>query len=122
MEAGNKLLNQGFYTQSVHHFYYAVIQMMKYQVAHLDVKKGRISYEEQSSTFAAGRGSSHDWLLAYIKDHFPFKNWKAIAKFSADFTLLKIQRVNADYKALAFSMDESAKCQELAFQLLYQLK
>ena len=56
---------EGYYTASIHHVYYAVFQYMKYELAHTDVEP--LSYEEQTvkATLSSRRsgGGSAVWPI-----------------------------------------------------------
>ena len=49
---------EGYYTASIHHVYYAVFQYMKYDLAHTDMEP--LSYEEQTVKAKEHRMGSHD--------------------------------------------------------------
>ena len=103
-----------FCTQSVHCSYYAVLQRMKYILAHL--AKNPIPYDKQNPDDK----SSHEKILEEIKNRIDKpKNGR---NFSFEFRLLKNDRIKADYTEKQFNVDESADCKNRAESLLYKLK
>ena len=116
-EAGKALISQHLYTESVHCFYYSVLQMMKYRLA--NCKKGSRSYEEQSEIPKRDKKSSHEWLFYEVNPKF---NGKNKVNFKEDFTVLKESRVAADYSKRSFTVDESLECQQTAERLLGKLR
>ena len=50
LDAGNKLVADKLYTQSVHCFYYSVLQMMMYRLT--QCKDNAFSYEDSASEYS----------------------------------------------------------------------
>lgn len=117
MRAGQALISQGYFTQSVHCFYYSVLQMMKYKLAHCSVD--RKTYEEQESLIIRNNKSTHDWLFAEIP---PRLNRKSKVVFVEDFRSLKSSRKEADYSDHDFTLEESLDCRHTAERLLSRLR
>ena len=103
-----------FCTQSVHCSYYAVLQMMKYVLAHVNLNP--IPYDKQDSN----DGTSHEHLLKEIKNRINKKSEER--SFSEIFRDLKKSRIMADYTDKQFDETESAECMQKAESLLYKLK
>lgn len=117
LDAGNKLVADKLYTQSVHCFYYSVLQMMMYRLT--QCKDNAISYEKQKEKIRLFNSSSHDWLFSTIRDKL---KKKSRVVFIEDFKDLRNDRVGADYNLRAFSMDESVECRLKAERLLGKLR
>ena len=67
---------EGYYTASIHHVYYAVFQYMKYELAHTDVEQ--LSYEVQTVKAKEHRMGSHDFITARGSAHWK-RAWPANA-------------------------------------------
>lgn len=114
-DAGQTLVSDGFYTQSIHCFYYSVLQMMKYKLA----KCAFIPYDKQDEKKSLYNKSTHDWLLSEIAPRLKGRNRVV---FSEDFRLLRKFRVDADYYQRVFNQEESADCSLMAQRLLAKLR
>lgn len=116
LSAAQELINKkGIYcTQSVHCSYYAVLQMMKYILAHVKVRP--IPYDKQDSK----DGKSHEKLLMEIKNR--INDSKKERNFSEVFRILKKDRTAADYQVKQFDENESTECKRKAESLLYKLR
>ena len=95
-------------TASIHCSYYAVLQYMKYILAHTD---NPITYEEQTQQTKCQ--SSHEYVIFEIKER--FSDFKDVRD-------LKKDRVDADYSEREFSLDESLECRDQANRLISKLK
>lgn len=102
-------------TASIHCSYYAVLQYMKYILAHTD---NPITYEEQTQQTKCQ--SSHEYVIFEIKERFSDPN-KA-RDFVHAVRDLKRDRVDADYSEREFSLDESLECRDQANRLISKLK
>lgn len=102
---------------SVHCSYYAVLQMMKYLLAH--VKQDPISYEEQEQHSA--NGSSHENILFETKQRMG-QNQQTERKFLQSFNFLRNKRKAADYTPTRFTVEECADIKKTADGLLSNLK
>lgn len=118
LDAGDILLSKGCYSQSVHCFYYSVLQMMKHCLAHCKVNP--LDYSAQDEKAKLNNKSSHEWLVSEIKPR--FSNRKMREGFDEDFALLKKERVAADYSPRQFSQDEGASCKSAAERMLGKLR
>lgn len=112
---------EGYYTASIHHVYYAVFQYMKYELAHTDVEP--LSYEEQTVKAKENRVGSHDFI---IKEIYRRISRLADPDTAQDFTQyvreLKGDRIDADYRSRQFTLEESLACKHLAEELITKLK
>lgn len=117
-DAGDILLSEGCYSQSVHCFYYSVLQMMKHCLAHCKVNP--LDYAAQDQKAKLNDKSSHEWLISEIKPR--FSNKKRREGFDEDFSFLKKERVEADYTSRQFTQDEGADCKSAAERLLGKLR
>lgn len=112
---------EGYYTASIHHVYYAVFQFMKYELAHTDVEP--LSYEEQTVKAKENRMGSHDFI---IKETNRRISRLADPDTAQDFTQyvreLKGDRIDADYRSRQFTLEESLACKRLAEDLITKLK
>lgn len=112
---------EGYYTASIHHVYYAVFQYMKYELAHTDVEP--LSYEEQTVKAKEHRVGSHDFI---IKEIYRRISRLADPDTAQDFTQyvreLKGDRIDADYRSRQFTLEESLACKRLAEDLITKLK
>ena len=112
---------EGYYTASIHHVYYAVFQYMKYELAHTDVEP--LSYEEQTVKAKEHRMGSHDFIIKEIKRRI---SRLADPDTAQDFTQyvreLKGDRIDADYRSRQFTLEESLACKRLAEDLITKLK
>lgn len=102
-------------TASIHCSYYAVLQYMKYILAH---SNNPITYEEQ--TQQTKYQSSHEYIIFEIKER--FSDPKQARDFAQDVRDLKKDRVAADYSEREFSLDESLECRDQANRLISKLK
>lgn len=102
-------------TASIHCSYYAVLQYMKYILAHTD---NPISYHEQTQQTKCQ--SSHEYVISEIKQR--VSDPKKARDFTHDVRDLKKNRVDADYSERQFSLDESLECKEQANRLISKLK
>ncbi len=102
---------------SVHCSYYAVLQMMKYLLAH--VKQDPISYEDQE--LHSANGSSHENILLEITKRMG-QNQQTERKFLQSFNFLRNKRKAADYTPARFTVEECADIKKLADGLLSNLK
>lgn len=117
LEAGQKLINLKLFTPSIHCMYYAVLQMMKYCLAHLKVNP--VDYDRQDFLQERNNKASHRWLFDEIC---PKLNGRDKNIFSDDFVFLKKCRVHADYRLKSFNAEESAGCRDIAVRLISKLK
>ena len=112
---------EGYYTASIHHVYYAVFQYMKYELAHTDVEP--LSYEEQTVKAKEHRMGSHDFIIKEINRRI---SRLADPDTAQDFTQyvreLKGDRIDADYRSRQFTLEESLACKRLAEELITKLK
>ena len=112
---------EGYYTASIHHVYYAVFQYMKYELAHTDVEP--LSYEEQTVKAKENRVGSHDFIIKEINRRI---SRLADPDTAQDFTQyvreLKGDRIDADYRSRQFTLEESLACKHLAEELITKLK
>ena len=112
---------EGYYTASIHHVYYAVFQYMKYELAHTDVEP--LSYEEQTVKAKENRVGSHDFIIKEINRRI---SRLADPDTAQDFTQyvreLKGDRIDADYRSRQFTLEESLACKRLAEELITKLK
>ena len=112
---------EGYYTASIHHVYYAVFQYMKYELAHTDMEP--LSYEEQTVKAKENRMGSHDFI---IKETNRRISRLADPDTAQDFTQyvreLKGDRIDADYRSRQFTLEESLACKRLAEDLITKLK
>lgn len=117
-EAAKNLVIHKFFTESVHLYYYSVLQMIKFKLANL--LKNALSYEKQTEKIDLNNASTHDWLFAEIKMR--VANPKDRTTFHQDFVFLKKERVDADYNERTFNVEEALVCQEVAERLLNKIK
>jgi len=115
LEAAQRLIDQRFFTQSVHCSYYAVLQLMRYKLANSQANP--MTYEQQDAQMS-GR-SSHEALLIEIKSR--IANPKNKMRFGQDFEDLKDKRVEADYSQRTFSDIDSLDCKQQADGLISKL-
>ncbi|ETK01008.1 hypothetical protein T229_12410 [Tannerella sp. oral taxon BU063 isolate Cell 5] len=112
---------EGYYTASIHHVYYAVFQYMKYELAHTDMEP--LSDEEQTVKAKEHRMGSHDFIIKEIKRRI---SRLADPDTAQDFTQymreLKGDRIDADYRSRQFTLEESLACKRLAEELITKLK
>lgn len=112
---------EGYYTASIHHVYYAVFQYMKYELAHTDMEP--LSDEEQTVKAKEHRVGSHDFIIKEIKRRI---SRLADPDTAQDFTQymreLKGDRIDADYRSRQFTLEESLACKRLAEELITKLK
>lgn len=112
---------EGYYTASIHHVYYAVFQYMKHELAHTDVEP--LSYEEQTVKAKEYRMGSHDFIIKEINRRI---SRLADPDTAQDFTQyvreLKGDRIDADYRSRQFTLEESLACKRLAEELITKLK
>lgn len=101
------LNNKTYYSQSVHCFYFSLIQLMKFKLASL--KTNAISYSEQSEK--SKNESSHRWLSEQI--YLNFANKKNGNNFLDVFNRLKSYRVVSDYGERHLTQEECADCRTL---------
>ncbi len=117
--AANQLLTSykdAYATQSVHGFYYSVLQFMKYILA--NAKTNQISYEQQITD---GGDNSHKYLydkILLMLDFTPADQ----RHFTEDFRNLKRARVEADYSTGTFTMEQALDYRLLADGLRALLK
>ena len=116
-KAGDKLLSTKFYSQSVHCFYYSVIQKMKYCLAKCNTNP--INYADQETKSQESDGSSHVWILNEISYRISKRRDKD--NFDNDFNFLKKERVSADYTQRIFTQIDSADCKQAAERMLAKL-
>ncbi len=115
--AGTLLFNSEYYTQAVHCFYYSVIQLMKYKLAHCSI--GSLDYAQQDLRIEVNKTSTHDWLL---KEILAKLSRQSKDTFDNTFRILKSDRIKADYYTDAFSKEMSDKCFTNADRLISILK
>lgn len=107
-DCGNQLLNNKIYLdQSVHCFYYSLIQLMKYKLANL--QKDPINYKKQDE--GSNGDSSHNWLMNKI--YLQFSNRNLGNDFQDVFIKLKKLRKVADYGTEQITLDECLDCKDL---------
>ncbi len=100
LEAANHLLSSykdTYATQSVHCFYYSVLQFMKYILAH--AKTNKIPYEKQMTDCG---DNSHKYLYDNILMLLDFTQDDK-RRFTEDFRNLKRARVEADYSTVKYT-------------------
>lgn len=116
MAAGEMLSSSDkqLYTSSIHCFYYAVLQCMKYRLAHLE--ENSISYTEQEERAERGNGS-HEFVINEIANRMNAKP-KDVRGFKEDIRILKQNRVLADYSERMFTQEESLECRAQAERLI----
>lgn len=105
-------------TASIHCSYYAVLQYMKYILAHTDKKP--LSYEEQDEQ-SKGK-SSHEYIIVQIKQRIDRHRPKAAQEFVQTLRELKDMRIDADYSSRQFTVEESLECRQQAEGLIAKLK
>ena len=105
-------------TASIHCSYYAVLQYMKYILAHTD--KEPLSYEEQDE-HSKGK-SSHEYIIVQIKQRIDRHRPKAAQEFAQTVRELKDMRIDADYSSRQFTVEESLECKQQAEGLIAKLK
>ena len=105
-------------TASIHCSYYAVLQYMKYILAHTD--KEPLSYEEQDEQ-SKGK-SSHEYIIVQIKQRIDRHRPKAAQEFVQTVRELKDMRIDADYSSRQFTVEESLECKQQAEGLIAKLK
>lgn len=105
-------------TASIHCSYYAVLQYMKYTLAHTD--KEPLSYEEQDEQ-SKGK-SSHEYIIVQIKQRIDRHRPKAAQEFAQTVRELKDMRIDADYSSRQFTVEESLECKQQAEGLIAKLK
>ena len=103
-------------TASIHCSYYAVLQYMKYTLAHTD--KEPLSYEEQDEQ-SKGK-SSHEYIIVQIKQR--IDRPKAAQELVQTVRELKDMRIDADYSSRQFTVEESLECKQQAEGLIAKLK
>ena len=103
-------------TASIHCSYYAVLQYMKYILAHTD--KEPLSYEEQDEQ-SKGK-SSHEYIIVQIKQR--IDRPKAAQEFVQALRELRDMRIDADYSSRQFTVEESLECKQQAEGLIATLK
>ena len=107
-DCGNQLLNNKTYLdQSVHCFYYSLIQLMKYKLANLH--SNSISYEKQDED--SNGDSSHNWLINQI--YLKFDSRKLGNNFQDVCINLKRLRKKADYGSEQITLDECLNSKDL---------
>ena len=114
--AAQKLIDNKFYTPSVHCSYYAVFQRMQYVLANL--KRNSMTYDEQEKAFEGG--NSHESIIIEIKNRV-FVKPREQKTFSENIRSLKRNRVEADYKIRDFTDIESMDCLQSAKQIISEL-
>lgn len=114
LQASQILINNNLFTASIHSSYYAVLQYMKYMLAHTSNRP--ISYEEQ----AKDGGDTHKFVLNEIKDR--ISNPRNRVSFAEGFRNLKKARVNADYTLEEFNDEDSTGYRQKAVGLIFNLK
>ena len=105
-------------TASIHCSYYAVLQYMKYTLAHTD--KEPLTYEEQDEQ-SKGK-SSHEYIIVQIKQRIDRHRPKAAQEFAQTVRELKDMRIDADYSSRQFTVEESLECKQQAEGLIAKLK
>lgn len=116
-EAGNKLIACKLYTQSIHCFYYSVLQMMMHR---LSVCSDRpLDLNQQKEKARIFNTSTHDWLFSEIRNKL---NRSGRVIFSETFRNLKTCRIEADYGERSFDQEESVECKENAEKLIAKLR
>ena len=105
-------------TASIHCSYYAVLQYMKYTLAHTDKKP--LAYEEQDEQ-SKGK-SSHEYIIVQIKQRIDRHRPKAVQEFAQTVRELKDMRIDADYSSRQFTVEESLECKQQAEGLIAKLK
>ena len=115
--AAQKLIDNSFFTPSVHCSYYAAFQYMKYVLAQLKTRP--VKYDEQEKLVEGG--NSHEIIITEIKNRV-FVKPKEQKKFAESIRSLKRNRVEADYKIRDFSGLDSMECLQSAKQIISELK
>lgn len=118
LDAGDILLSNGCYSQSVHCFYYSVLQMMKHCLAHC--KTNPLDYTAQDAKAKLNNKSTHEWLISEILPR--FSNRRIRVGFDDDFSFLKKERVAADYSSRQFTLENGADCKSAAERMLGKLR
>lgn len=117
LEAAQKLINLREplgYTSSIHCSYYAVLQYMKYMLAH--TQNAPLSYVQQDNS----NQSSHEYILNEIINR--FDSYNESRNFAHLFRFLKRSRIDADYTTKDFTQHESLLCRENAVNAIKKLK
>ena len=115
LQAAQQLINQRFFTQSVHCSYYAVLQLIKHKLA--VTSDHPITYKDQDKL--TKNRDSHEFLLIEIKNR--ISRPKDKKEFGELFRDLKAKRVDADYSIRQFTDIESLNCKECAEKLISKL-
>ncbi len=90
---------------------------MKYTLANSSNKS--LTYSDQESKGKQSVGFSHDWLKFEICNRITNRRTKNI--FEEDFSVLKDERVSADYKLKVFSQIDAVNCRETSERMLATL-
>ena len=117
--AAQKLINaHTFPTESVHCSYYAVLQKMKYVLAHTD--RNPLTYEQQKELAEKDTtNSTHEVILRETRDR--IKSPSERKAFVDQLRNLKKERVRADYTEEVFTEDEGLECKAMAESLMKKL-
>ena len=115
LNAAQRLIDICFYTESVHCSYYAVLQLMRYKLAHTVERP--LTYDQQD--ILMGGRSSHEALLIEIKNR--IGNPKIKRNFGQEFEDLKSKRIDADYSHRMFTDMEGMECKQQADRLISKL-
>lgn len=109
-DAGKLLVENNYYTQSVHCFYYGVFQKMKYTIMH---KKGLdyTSYDKASEN-----QSSHNYLINEIANYFSCKLTKR--DYKNRILDLKEFRVKCDYYGEVIDIDKANQLETKSEELI----
>lgn len=113
------LLNQSFFSSSVHCSYYSCVQIMKHILLQIDNKTENDIYEEQR----ANDNNLHEYLINYFVNKLRDNNLYSTYRNSIGrLTELKLLRNKADYKEIVISESEAIRANTLSSQILSDLK
>ncbi len=118
-ETAQFLINNKYYTESVHCSYYYVLLYMKYILCNLKDEKSRITYEQQDNP-KGKEGKFHKYILDKIS--FLVDNPRNKRYINEEFQYLKQQRKLSDYDSKVFNDRESLDIKEKSEALIRRLK
>ncbi|MGJ7025197.1 hypothetical protein [Petrimonas sulfuriphila] len=112
IKLAQELINNKYYTNSVHCSYYACLQFIKYI---LD-KKNVCSFQKQNEK----KDNSHLFILNKLINE--IRSPKTLRYVRTNFNSLKDKRVRADYHEDVFEADESLTAIDEAKGIIYQVR
>lgn len=95
------LVNNKLYAASIHCYYYACLQLIKYVLCH----KLSVDYQEQDNA----KSDSHIFVIVKLYKILKRKNTKYANEFDRNINDLKYARVRADYKNVEIIEEEAIK-------------